>query len=407
MICDAVNHHRMESVCRQDSFSTKRTQFRSPCYGVPNSLFSGKKFPVSNEAALQDCLEQTIDLSFHFWFLGKADRMNLSVILAVSGISALLSYAIMIAIHPFLRRYALARPNARSSHKEPTPQGGGLAVIAATIVAASVAVLWASMPAGNLAAIFAATVLITAVGMIDDIWTTPVIPRLAAQAAAIAIVVAALPHDLRVVQWLPWWPERILLLIGALWFVNLVNFMDGIDWMTVAEIVPVSAGLALLGVMGALPSDAIVVSLALLGAILGFAPFNKPVARLFLGDVGSLPIGLILGWLLLLLASGGHIAAALLLPLYYLADATITLIRRALNSERVWQAHRSHFYQRATDRGVPVIRIVTQVFAVNVVLVALAAASVWFATTAAALLTLTTGVIVVSILLFNFSRATP
>jgi UDP-N-acetylmuramyl pentapeptide phosphotransferase/UDP-N-acetylglucosamine-1-phosphate transferase len=183
--------------------------------------------------------------------------------------------------------------------------------------------------------------------------------------------------------------------------------MDGIDWMTVAETVPVSAGLALLGVMGALPSDAIVVSLALLGAILGFAPFNKPVARLFLGDVGSLPIGLILGWLLLLLAGGGHIAAALLLPLYYLADATITLIRRALKGERVWQAHRSHFYQRATDRGIPVIRIVTQVFAVNIVLVALAAASVWFATTAAALLTLTTGVIVVSILLFNFSRATP
>ena len=71
-----------------------------------------------------------------------------------------------------------------------------------------------------------------------------------------------------------------------------------------------------------------VVAAALLGAIVGFAPFNKPVARLFLGDVGSLPMGLLLGWLLLQLAGEGHVAAAVILPLYYLLDATITLARR-------------------------------------------------------------------------------
>ena len=109
------------------------------------------------------------------------------------------------------------------------------------------------------------------------------------------------------------------------------------------------------------------VALALLGAMLGFAPFNRPVARLFLGDVGSLPIGLLLGWLLVLLAGDGHLAAALLLPLYYLADATITLGRRWPEGERVWQAHRTHFYQRATDRGFSVQQIVARVFVVNLV----------------------------------------
>ena len=94
-----------------------------------------------------------------------------------------------------------------------------------------------------------------------------------------------------------------------------------------------------------------VCALALLGALIGFAPFNRPVARLFLGDVGSLPLGLVAGWLLALLADKGHLAAALLLPLYYLADATITLLRRLARGERVWQAHRTHFYQRATDNG--------------------------------------------------------
>jgi UDP-N-acetylmuramyl pentapeptide phosphotransferase/UDP-N-acetylglucosamine-1-phosphate transferase len=81
------------------------------------------------------------------------------------------------------------------------------------------------------------------------------------------------------------------------------------------------------------------VSLALCGAMLGFAYFNRPVAKLFLGNVGSLPIGLILDWLLILLAGHGAATAAVLLPLYYLADSSITLVRRALNGEKVWWAH--------------------------------------------------------------------
>jgi len=101
--------------------------------------------------------------------------------------------------------------------------------------------------------------------------------------------------------------------------------------------------------------------------MLGFAPFNRPVARVFLGDVGSLPIGLLLAWLLVLLAQR-YLTAALLLPLYHLADATITLLRRFAKGERVTQAHGSHFYQRATDNGFSVIEIVGLVFVVNVLL---------------------------------------
>ena len=95
----------------------------------------------------------------------------------------------------------------------------------------------------------------------------------------------------------------------------------------------------------------VVVALALCGALIGFAPFNRPVARIFLGDVGSLPIGLLFAWLLVLLAGSGHLAAAVILPLYYLADATLTLLRRMKDREPFWQAHRTHFYQLATDRG--------------------------------------------------------
>jgi UDP-N-acetylmuramyl pentapeptide phosphotransferase/UDP-N-acetylglucosamine-1-phosphate transferase len=272
-------------------------------------------------------------------------------------------------------RYALARPNARSSHKVPTPQGGGVAVIVSVLLVTGVTcmVLGArTLPLIEMAAVVSAVILIAFVGAIDDIRTIEVAPRLLLQAVAVTAVIAAIPDDATVIPFLPWWVERLALLVAGIWFLNLVNFMDGIDWMTVAEILPVSAGLVILGFLGALPAYGIVTALALLGAMLGFAPFNRPVARLFLGDVGSLPLGLLIGWLLLLVAARGHVAAALLLPLYYLADATVTLVRRLLRGERVWQAHRTHFYQRATDNGRSVHAVVTGVFAVNLCLVALA-----------------------------------
>jgi UDP-N-acetylmuramyl pentapeptide phosphotransferase/UDP-N-acetylglucosamine-1-phosphate transferase len=309
-------------------------------------------------------------------------------------------------LQPVLRRYALARPNARSSHREPTPQGGGMAVVAATIAVTVVATL-ATHDAGalaGLAPILAATAFVAAVGAVDDIRTIAVGPRLVFQSLAVIAAISALPAELRVLPFAPWWLERVVLVLGTIWFVNLVNFMDGIDWITVAEVVPITSGLVLVGALGAFPSHGIVVALALGGAMIGFAPFNRPVAKLFLGDVGSLPIGLLLAWLLIVLAGQGHLAAALLLPLYYLADATATLVRRLLNGEKVWHAHRTHFYQRALDYGLTVPQVVRRVFAVNVVLVALAAATVMVPTRAAAIVALALGGALVVALLVDLAR---
>jgi UDP-N-acetylmuramyl pentapeptide phosphotransferase/UDP-N-acetylglucosamine-1-phosphate transferase len=291
--------------------------------------------------------------------------------------AAALSFGLLLILLPLLTRRALVQPNARSSHKQPTPQGGGLAVVAATLVVVIAYELFGVSAAGlSLWLVLAATVFIAIVGGMDDVHSIAVVPRLLLQAIAVAIVLVALPDELHVAPFLPVWIERVLLGFAFLWFVNLTNFMDGIDWMTVAEVVPVSVGLVVLGLMGALPREATLVALALCGAIVGFAPVNRPVARLFLGDVGSLPIGLLLGWLLVVLAGSGHIAAALLLPLYYLADATATLVRRAAKGEPVWQAHRTHFYQRATDNGYSVKQIVGRVFALNIALITLATATV-------------------------------
>jgi UDP-N-acetylmuramyl pentapeptide phosphotransferase/UDP-N-acetylglucosamine-1-phosphate transferase len=326
---------------------------------------------------------------------------------ATLAVATALSVAIIVALKPWLQRIALAKPNARSSHREPTPQGGGIAVVAATIIAACGALYLFAPAAANawpLLPILAGVVLIAAVGATDDIRSIGVVPRLLLQALAVALVIFTLPGELRIAPFLPWWIERAALVVGGLWFVNLVNFMDGLDWMTVAEVVPISAALAAIGALGLLPPAETITSFALCGAMIGFAYFNRPVASLFLGDVGSLPLGLLLGWLLVQLAGHHGLAAAILLPLYFLADATITLIRRLLNGEPVWQAHRSHFYQRATDRGFTVSQVAAHVFAVNLGLAALALITLAAPSLMNDVAALVCGAALVGWLLFAFSR---
>ncbi len=322
-------------------------------------------------------------------------------------VAAVTSATLILLLRDWMRRYALARPNARSSHTNPTPQGGGIAVVAAIVLATGLVTYLNPVGHGEpsqLVVVLAAAVLLAVIGAIDDIIVLKVVPRLICQALAVIAIIFILPDDLRVVSTLPWWLERFLFFVSGIWFVNLVNFMDGLDWMTVAEVVPLTVGLSLFGLMGALPLSGTIVAIALCGAIIGFAPFNRPVARLFLGDVGSLPIGLLLGWLLVMFASSGHFVAALLLPLYYVADATITLVRRLMNGEQVLQAHRSHFYQRARDNGLTALQIVARVFGANVILVGLAATTLLSSSSMLHLAALIVGATVVALLLWKFSH---
>lgn len=322
--------------------------------------------------------------------------------------AAVIAAALIMLLRPLLQRYALARPNARSSHRIPTPQGGGIAVmvaIAAVLVMAGALIPQTFAEPGQLTTVMAAAAALAVVGAIDDIRPIEPWPRLLLQALAVIAVLAALPVGLRVIPMLPWWIERALMALALIWLVNLVNFMDGIDWITVVEVVPIAGALAAFGWMGALPADATLMALALAGGLIGFAPFNKPVAKLFLGDVGSLPIGLLLGWLLIVLAEH-HLAAALLLPLYYLADATITLLRRLLRGEQIMQPHRSHFYQQAVDGRLPVYQVLGRILAVNLGLAALAALTL-SASLPVKILCLAAGAALVGALLASFSRVKP
>jgi UDP-N-acetylmuramyl pentapeptide phosphotransferase/UDP-N-acetylglucosamine-1-phosphate transferase len=327
--------------------------------------------------------------------------LALLALLAAATLSAVITWA----IRPLMLRHALARPNARSSHRIPTPQGAGIAVIAATLVVSGATM--AEFGAADLQipiAVFAASLFIAVVGFADDVKSIDVLPRLLLQGAAVAAIVFTASSDLRIVPACPLWIERSLLLLAGLWFVNLVNFMDGLDWMTVAEVVPITAAMLILGALGEFPASPTLVAAALCGAMFGFAPFNRPIAKIFLGDVGSLPIGLLLGWCLLRLGYDKQYAAALLLPMYYLFDATATLLRRMARREPFWAAHRSHFYQRATDNGFTVWRVVGEVFALNLALAALAIGSVIAQSMAVEIALLIAGCVATAFLMHRFSQ---
>ena len=267
------------------------------------------------------------------------------------------------------RRQVLDVPNERSSHTVPVPRGGGIAMIG-TIAAAWIG-LWVSgvLPPASLA-VAAGMLALAVVSWSDDRSGLSPAVRLLAQFATVAAGVWVLPHGAVFQGWLPFGLERAVIALLWVWFLNLFNFMDGIDGMAGSEAVAIGAGLVLVLSFGVARDIGIAApAAAIAAAALGFLIWNWAPARIFMGDVGSVPLGYVLGYLLCRLAIDGWWKAALILPAYFLADATLTLLRRLARGERVWRAHREHFYQRAVQRGLGHAAVVRRVIAADAVLI--------------------------------------
>jgi UDP-N-acetylmuramyl pentapeptide phosphotransferase/UDP-N-acetylglucosamine-1-phosphate transferase len=197
---------------------------------------------------------------------------------------------------------------------------------------------------------------------VDDIRPLPWRIKLALQALCSIIAVFGLPVHLHLLgNGQLFWLERAVFALALLAFLNFVNFIDGIDEITVAHAAPALVLVALAPLITAIDVRLGLAATALLGAVAGFWLWNRHPARIFLGDAGSLPLGLLIGWLALVLALHGHWPAALLIILYPAADAGVTLVRRLTHGARLTQPHRDHAYQRAVDTGVPVRRVAATV----------------------------------------------
>ena len=166
--------------------------------------------------------------------------------------------------------------------------------------------------------------------------------------------------------------------------------MDGIDGISGVETAGIGIGVAALAAAASTSHSNGLFGLTVAASAIGFLHWNWHPAKVFLGDVGSVPLGFVLGWLLLRLTGEGLWAAAIILPLYYFLDATITLLHRTVKREKIWEAHRGHFYQRAVQRGLSHGTVSSAVALNNVVLIGLALYSVrnpWAALIAALIIT--------------------
>lgn len=256
------------------------------------------------------------------------------------------------------KRQILDQPNERSSHSVPTPRGGGIAVLGAVVAAWLTGLALSSNGGIPEIVILGASVLLGLVCFIDDLRGLKALPRLFMQCVAVAPGIWFISdHGGLFRAVLP--PLLDLAATGFLWlwFINLFNFMDGIDGLTGVEIATIGIGLAGLVASGAVAPSLLDPALALAAGALGFLVWNWRPAGIFMGDVGSIPLGYLIGWLLINAGQGtaGHgtaLVACLILPAYHLSDASITLGRRLLNRENVLRAHRQHFYQKAVIRGV-------------------------------------------------------
>ena len=330
------------------------------------------------------------------------DQPALSAALVVG--CAILAAVLVVALKPLLVRYLMAMPNHRSAHTVATPQGAGLAVTLSLLAGCWLALqLWPAAGPG-LFPILAAAAALTVLGALDDAHALPVSWRLAGQTLAAIVLALSLPRGFQILPGiLPLAVERILIVLGTVWFVNAINFLDGLDWMTVVVVVPMTLGVAALQALGAVPATIGVLALALLGAILGFAVFNKHPAKVFLGDAGSLPIGFCLAFMLVFVAEA-HLAAGLLLALYPAADATLTLLRRIVAGEAFLSPHKTHFYQRAVTQGLRVPQVTARVFLLNLFLAGLAVVTVIARSLPVDILCLVLGVLATALMLVAFAR---
>jgi Fuc2NAc and GlcNAc transferase len=273
-----------------------------------------------------------------------------------------------------LRRYALARslmdvPNARSSHSVPTPRGGGVAIVLGFLSVLPILAFLGGLSWTFTWALLGAGAGIALLGFLDD-------------HGHIAARWRLLGHFLGAIWALFWlgglpalelfgfvldlgWLGHVLAAIYLVWMLNLYNFMDGIDGIASVEAICACLGACLLYWLGGFES-LILAPLVLAMAVAGFLYWNFPPARIFMGDAGSGFLGIILGMLSLQAAwsSPKLLWVWLILLGVFIVDATLTLLRRLLRGDKVYEAHRSHAYQFASrhyGRHLPVTLVVTAI----------------------------------------------
>ncbi len=230
-------------------------------------------------------------------------------------------------------------PNERSLHVKPLPRTGGLAIV----MAVAVGILW--LKYDNKLILLGLLLGLALVSFLDDLYNISIFTRLATHILAAAVAILWLYPETE------WWHLAILL-IALTWMTNLYNFMDGADGLAGGM---TTIGFSCYAIAAFIAGDGefAALNLVVAAAALAFLVFNFHPARIFLGDVGSIPLGFLAGVCGVLGWQNGLWPAWFPVLVYspFIVDATVTLMKRSLRRERVWLAHSQHYYQKLVHSG--------------------------------------------------------
>ncbi|MGB5224116.1 MAG: glycosyltransferase family 4 protein [Arenicellales bacterium] len=295
-------------------------------------------------------------------------------------------------------------PNDRSSHTVPTPRGGGLAIVIVLLLSGVVTLFLPQAPIDVLVCLLLATLAFSLLGWQDDKHDLPASVRFLIQ-----LLIAVFASG-----WLLWaavpgystsFALLALLLLSTLWIAwmaNLYNFMDGIDGISAVESLILGATTSYWFAISGVASMAII-CIAVAGASVGFMRWNWSPAKIFMGDVGSLALGAFFAIIAIIGTTRLDIPFLAFLILYavYLADSGVTLLHRIIKKEKWWQAHRSHFYQRAVQSGFSHAQVSLSVMALNIIFAVLASLLIMGIINATAAMVVTMAILMPLMFLIN------
>ena len=289
----------------------------------------------------------------------------------------------------FFNKYSIIDyPTGRSNHNVPTPKGAGLIIIPMVAISTLIFFYFIEQFFFEWIVIFLLCLLLGTISFIDDIKNLSTKIRLFLQlfivSLSLIIYIEPITKNLfsAPVSFEKYGPLIIcfifmFILISWMWIINLYNFMDGIDGLTALQVCTVAISVNLLSIIGYLNEEYQIFSLILFSVYLAFYKFNKSPAKIFLGDVGSIPSGYLIGFIMFsCLLTNGVLLPIIIVNMYYILDSTCTLLIRIVKKENILKAHSDHFYQKMIRKGYQHSFVIKWIFGLNSILLVLSLLSI-------------------------------
>ena len=269
-------------------------------------------------------------------------------------------------IIPFLKDKSFVdKPSSRGNHKELIPKGGGIVIIPCLIISILLYTQFETFVTNKWNVFLVSIVSLFIISLIDDFKNLSAKIRLSVHFCCVLLSVYFLKQDIiffinshnlvileNIDKNILFFFLSLLIILVWLWIINLFNFMDGMDGLITTQMIVLSFLTNILALSSILNEQFQFLSLTVLSLFLAFIKYNKPKAKIFLGDSGSIPCGYIAGFILIdSFLSLGPFIPFLIIILYFLLDSSITLVRRIVKKENLFIAHSDHFYQRMLRTG--------------------------------------------------------